>query len=82
MGKETDGYCGADIEAIVRATVKQAFLVQKEIITTGDLLVVAKSTKSLTVTLKDKIDFLREQMKKTILLQRVNGQPIWTEKPL
>lgn len=60
--KETDGFNGADLEAVVKDTIETAFIDGKDIITTEDLLESVKDTKSISSTLKDKI----EQIKKTI----------------
>lgn len=60
--KETNGYNGADIEAVVKDTIETAFLDGKTEITTDDLIKSAKDTKSISKTLKDKI----EQIRKTI----------------
>lgn len=60
--KETAGFNGADIEAVVRDTIEMAFIEGKNTITTDDLLESVRDTKSISNTLKDKI----EQIKKTI----------------
>lgn len=60
--KETEGYNGADIEAIVKDTIETAFLENKQIITTEDLIKSTKDIKSISCTLKDKM----KQIKKTI----------------
>ena len=64
--KETDGYSGADIESVVKEAVELAFCApdgEREV-TTERLLEVIKSTKSISDTLKDKIETLREDYKK------------------
>lgn len=53
--KETDGFNGADLEAVVKDTIEMAFIDGKESITTEDLLKSVKDTKSIPSTLKDKI---------------------------
>jgi SpoVK/Ycf46/Vps4 family AAA+-type ATPase len=62
--KETDGYSGADIEAVIKETVEQGFLTGKEKITTEDILAVIKETKPMSVSLKDKIEALRKSLAK------------------
>ena len=62
--KETNGYNGADIEAVVKDTIETAFLDGKTEITTDDLIKSAKDTKSISSTLKDKIDQIRETIGK------------------
>ncbi len=60
--KDTEGFNGADIEAVVRDTIEAAFIDGRETITTSDLRKTVKDTKSISNTLKEKI----EQIKRTI----------------
>lgn len=60
--KQTEGYNGADLEAVVKEAIESAFIEGKDKITTEDLIQAIKDTKSISSTLKDKID----QIKKTI----------------
>ncbi|WP_409305731.1 AAA family ATPase [Peribacillus sp. SCS-155] len=60
--KQTEGFTGADIEAIVKDVIEKAFIQGNQELTTEDLIEVIKQTKSLSQTLKDKI----EQMKRAI----------------
>ena len=60
--KKTNGFNGADLEAVVKETIEQAFIEGRESLTTEDLLATIEDTKSISCTLKDKI----EQIKKTI----------------
>lgn len=62
--KDTEGYCGADIEAVVKYTVENAFLSNDRTVTTEKLKAAIKKTKSISVTLKDKIAQLAEVHKK------------------
>ena len=62
--KETEGYNGADLEAVVKDTIETAFVTGKSEITTEDLLCTIKNTKSISCTLKDKIAAIREISKK------------------
>ena len=62
--KETEGYNGADLEAVVKDTIETAFVTGKSEITTEDLLYTIKNTKSISCTLKDKIAAIREISKK------------------
>jgi SpoVK/Ycf46/Vps4 family AAA+-type ATPase len=57
--KETDGYSGADIESLVKETVEAAFISADKSVTTDKLLTAIKSTTSISVTLKDKIEKLK-----------------------
>ena len=67
--KETDGFNGADLEAVVKDTIEMAFIDGKESITTEDLLKSVKDTKSISSTLKDKI----KEIKSTI--DKINIKP-------
>lgn len=53
--KETEGFNGSDLEAVVKETIERAFIDGKEAIITEDLLKSVKDTKSISSTLKDKI---------------------------
>ena len=60
--KETEGFNGADLEAVVKDTIEMAFIDGRTTITTEDLVRSVKDTKSISSTLKDKI----EQIKATV----------------
>ena len=60
--RETEGFNGADIEAVVKDTIELAFIEKRESITTQDLINAVKETKSISSTLKDKIS----EIKRTI----------------
>lgn len=62
--KETQGFNGADIEAVVKDTIELAFIEEKNTITTDDLLKSVKDTKSISNTLKEKIDQIKDTIKK------------------
>lgn len=62
--KETEGYNGADLEYVVKETIETAFIEDKEKITTQDFLDTIKETKSISDTLKDKLDKIKESVKK------------------
>lgn len=62
--KETDGFNGADLEAVVKDTIEAAFINGKERITTEDLLHVIKDTKSISKTLKKKIQEIKSTIDK------------------
>ena len=64
LAKATEGYCGADIEEVVKNTVENIFILETENeeekeITTQDLLESAKNIDSLTNILADKIEILK-----------------------
>jgi len=62
--KETEGYSGADIESVVKETIETAFVSDDKSVTTDKLLQAIKSTKSISVTLKDKIENLKKSHEK------------------
>ena len=59
--KATEGYCGADIEEVVKNTVENIFVLEEEKeITTQDLLDSIKNIDSLSNILADKIENLKK----------------------
>lgn len=62
--KKTEGFNGADLEAVVKDTIENAFINGDEKITTEDLIEVIKETKSISNTLKDKINQIKETISK------------------
>ena len=65
--KDTEGYSGADIESVVKEAVESAFCEKNEadrIVTTEKLLEVIDHTKSISDTLKEKIENLRKEYEK------------------
>jgi len=69
LAEETEGYCGADIEEIVKNAVENKFILETEDeeekkITTNNLLEATKSIDSLSNILSDKIDVLKKSYKK------------------
>lgn len=62
--KETDGFNGADLEAVVKDTIETAFIEGKEMITTENLIKSVKDTKSISSTLKDKIKEIKATINK------------------
>ena len=62
--KDTEGYSGADIESLVKETIETAFVSSDRSVTTEKLLQTIKSTKSISVTLKEKIATLKESHNK------------------
>lgn len=58
--KETEGYNGADIEAVVKDAIEIAFIEGNSILTTEDLRRTIKETKSISVTLPEKIKAIQK----------------------
>ncbi len=59
--KATEGFCGADIEAVVKETIEAAFFSADKTITTEKLLETIAITKPISVTLKKEIDALQKK---------------------
>lgn len=59
--KATEGFCGADIEAVVKETIETAFFSDDKTITTEKLLETIKITKPISVTLKKDIEALQKK---------------------
>ena len=62
--KESNSFNGADIEAVIKESIENAFIEDKKEITTEDILKVIKTTKSISSTLKDKIESIRKTIEK------------------
>lgn len=60
IAKETEGYNGADLEYVIKETIEQSFINNKDKITTDDLLDVIKETKSISQTLKNKLEYIKK----------------------
>lgn len=61
--KDTDGYSGADLEAIVKDAVESCFVEGRKQITTDDLKKAQKSIKSISSTLSTRIKQIKEAVK-------------------
>ncbi len=64
LAKETDKFSGADIEAVVKETIETAFMDQKDNVNTQDLITVINTTQPLSKSLEDKINKIKEILKK------------------
>lgn len=62
--KETEGFNGADLEAVVKDTIEMAFIDGKKNITTDDLIKSVKDTKSISSTLNEKIKEIKSTIEK------------------
>jgi AAA+ superfamily predicted ATPase len=69
----TDGYSGADIESLIKETVEAAFISDDTSVTTEKLKKTIENTKSISVTLKDKIEKLTASYKKFDFKQAGDG---------
>lgn len=61
--KVTEGFNGADLEAVVKDTIEGAFIDERNIITTQDLLKSINDTKSISKILGDKIKEIENAIK-------------------
>ena len=61
--KETGGYNGADLEAIVKEAIETCFIEGKEFVETEDLLKSKENIKSISATLKDRIQQIKDAVK-------------------
>lgn len=62
--KKTEGFNGADLEAVVKDTIELAFIKGQESIKTDDLIRTVQNTKSISCTLKDKITEIKDTISK------------------
>lgn len=58
--RETEGFNGADLEAVVKDTIELAFIENRSELTTNDLIKAIRDTKSISSTLKEKIAQIKE----------------------
>lgn len=62
--ENTKNFSGADIEAVVKETIENAFINNQEKLKTEDLLTVIKTTQPLSKSLGDKIKIIEDSLKK------------------
>lgn len=67
LANATEKYCGADLEAIVKAAVEKCFIQEKNTITLADLEEAKKSIKPISDILKDKIEIIEKSKEKYAL---------------
>lgn len=60
--KLTDGYNGADLEAIVKEAIENCFIDGREHLTTDDLKNAQKNIKSISVTLQSRIEEIKKAL--------------------
>ena len=60
LADKTGGYCGADLEGVVREAIESAFFHKKPAITTDDIIEAIKNTHSLSEVMKDSIDGMKK----------------------
>lgn len=79
--KLTDGYNGADLEAIVKEAIESCFINDKIQLTTDDLKNAQKNIKSISSTLKKRIDEIKEAVKDMDLKPASNPENKIASKP-
>ena len=62
--QKTEGFNGADLEAVVKEAIEDTFIDGKDKITTKALIKTIENTKSISNTMKDKIDNIRKTIEK------------------
>ena len=58
---ETEGYCGADLEGVVRESVERAFVTRKDALETDELLRTIKETHPIRETMKESIEKMAKE---------------------
>ena len=61
--RETDGFCGADIEGVVRDAIEEAFVAKKDHLDTAELLAAIKRTHPISETMKDSLQAMKSTYK-------------------
>jgi AAA+ superfamily predicted ATPase len=59
--KASEGFSGADIEAVIKETIEEAFISDDKTVTTEKILATINATKSISVTLKKEIELLKKK---------------------
>lgn len=62
--KATEGFNGADLESVVKDAIENVYLEGRDTLSTNDLLHVVSETKGISVSLKDKINQIKESLEK------------------
>lgn len=62
--KETKGFSGADVEAVAKDAIENAFVDGQKDVTTAGLLKAARETKSITDTQREKLEKIRAAVQK------------------
>ena len=77
----TNGYNGADLEAIVKDAIENCFIDGKEQLTTEDLKTAQKNIKSISSTLEKRIKEIKEAVKDMDLKPASNPENKIAAKP-
>ena len=63
LAEKTDGFSGADIEAVVKEAIEVAFVANRADLTTAGLIQVIDNTHPLKVVMKDKVQEYQDKFK-------------------
>lgn len=72
--KLTEGYNGADLEAIVKEAIETCFIEEREELTTDDLKNAQKNIHSISSTLKKRINEIKEAIKDMVDLKPASSE--------
>jgi SpoVK/Ycf46/Vps4 family AAA+-type ATPase len=61
LAKETEGYCGADLESAIKDAVEKAFVEGRKSVSTDDVRNAIKATRPLSEVMKDRIGDYRKR---------------------
>ena len=64
LAAKTAGYCGADLEGVVREAIESAFVKKQSALTTADIIEAIGNTHSLSEIMKDSIDAMKKMYEK------------------
>ena len=73
MAKETNGFNGADIEAVVHDAVEKCFLNGTKVLNFNDILEIAKKTVSITKSCKKQIDAMQKAFSESSFRDATTG---------
>lgn len=62
--KATEGFSGADIEAVIKEAMEEAFIAGEKILDTDMVLKIVENTRSISETLKEKIEKMKRALNK------------------
>lgn len=79
--KLTNGYNGADLEAIVKDAIENCFIDENEQLTTEDLMTAQKNIKSISSTLEKRIKEIKEAVKDMDLKPASNLENKMAKRP-
>lgn len=60
LADKTKGYCGADLEGVIREGIESAFVRKKSALTTADIIEAINNTHSLSEVMKDSIESMKK----------------------